>query len=204
MRLPLCVVAAALTLAPSPCHAQVPGAPPAWHLGLLLESVRFSRALVDASSPADAAGLRPSSGVGVSLALARAVADWRVDVTAGWAGARPQADNADLAITDKTTRLTRWRLGATVERRLGGVGAGTLAIGAGPVLDWWRIAGDDRVRAGGQGTLTLRLPLGGWELENRLGLGVSGGPFVSEDAGAEFETRSLVSLTLGIGVRAPL
>jgi hypothetical protein len=206
MRLLACMVAT-LALTPTPGQAQMQGASPTWHLGLgvRLESVRFSRALVDASAPSsEAAGLRPSGGIGIGLALSRSSASWRVELAAGWAGVRPQADNANLAITDKTTRLTRWRLGAAAERRLCSVGSGELALGAGPALDWWRVTGDDRVRLGGQGTVALRLPLGRWELENRLGLGVSGGPFVSDDAGAQFESRTLVSLILGIGVRAPL
>lgn len=206
MRLPSCLAAAtlALVLAPSLGGAQVGRAAP-WRFGVLVESLHFSRALVDGSAPSsEAAGLRPSGGIGVGVALARAGHSWRGEITVGWAGVRPQADNASVAITDKTARLTRWRLGAAAERRLCAVGAGMLGLGAGPALDWWRIAGESRVRIGGQAALALRLPLSGWEVENRLGLGVSASPFVPEDAGAEFEARALVSLFLGMMVRAPL
>jgi hypothetical protein len=191
-------------LAPSAGGAQVGRAAP-WRLGLRVESLHFSRALVDGSAPSsEAAGLRPSGGLGVGVVLARAGASWRAELSGGWAAVRPQADNGSVAITDKTARLTRWRLGATAERRLCGLGAGSLALGAGPTLDWWRITGESRVRLGGQAGVALRLPLSGWELENRLGLGVSGGPFRAEDAGAEFETRALLALFLGMGLRAPL
>ena len=206
MHLPssLAAVTLALGLAPSVGGAQAAHVGP-WRLGVLVESLRFSRALVDGSVPSsEAAGLGPSGGVGVGVGLVRAGASWRAEVVAGWAGARPQAGNASVAITDKTTRLTRWRLGAALERRLCAVGGGMLALGVGPGLDWWRIAGESRVRIGGQAALGLSLPLSGWELENRLGLGVSASPLVPEDVGPEFETRALVSLVLELVVRAPL
>jgi len=205
MRVPACcAVPIALACGVSVASAQA-GQEAPWRLGVLVESLHFGRSLVDGSAPSpEATGLRPSGTVGLDVALARAGRSWRAELTAGWAGSRPQADNAGVAVTDRTTRLTRWRLGVAGERRLCGVGAGMLAIVAGPALDWWRIAGDSRVRLGGQAALALRLPLAGWELENRVGLGISAGPFTPEDAGAEFESRALMSLSLGMGVRAPL
>jgi hypothetical protein len=203
MRLPQWLIVSVLLVAPTPGSAQAALA--GWELGLLLESVRFSRGLVDAAAPPDvAAGLRPASGTEFALSLARSGTVWRGEVTAGWAGMRPQADNESVAVLDRTTRLTRVRLGATMERRLFGIGAGTLNLGIGPTLDWWRVVGDDRVRLGGAALVALRLPLGSWALENRLGLGVSGSPFLPEDAGETYETRNLVGVTLGVAVRAPL
>ena len=79
-----------------------------------------------------------------------------------------------------------------------------MAVGAGPTVDWWRVIGEDRIRVGGAALAALRLPLGTWALENRLGLGISGSPFVPEDVGETYETRTLVSVTLGVAVRAPL
>ena len=204
MRLPPCLIAAILAI---PVTGSAQGVPsPGWELGVLLESVRFSRGLVDAAAPSEdvAAGLRPASGTSIALTLARGGAAWRGELVAGWAGMRPQADNPSVAVLDRTTRLTRWRLGAGVTRRLLGIGAGSLNLGAGPTLDWWRVIGEDRVRFGGAALAALRLPLGTWAMENRLGVGVSGSPFVSEDAGDTYETRTLVSVTLGIVIRAPL
>ena len=205
MRLQPCLIAAAVLLIPVTGLAQVIPAP-GWGLGVLLESVRFSRGLVDAAAPSEdiAAGLRPASGTGIALTLGRGGPAWRGELVAGWAGMRPQADNASVAVLDRTTRLTRWRLGAAVTRRLLGIGAGSLNLGAGPALDWWRVIGEDRVRFGGAALVALRLPLGTWALENRLGVEFSGSPFVPEDAGEGYETRTLVSVTLGIAVRAPL
>jgi hypothetical protein len=206
MRLHSCLtlVILALALATSPGGAQV-GPDRPWRLGVSIETLRFSRALVEAAAPTpEAAGLRPSAGAGIGVTLARDGRSWRADLTAAWAGVRPQADNASATLIDNTARLTRWQLRAAVERRLCALGAGMLALGAGPSMDWWRIAGTSRLRLGGQAALALRVPLAGWELENRLGAGVSGSPFVPEDAGAEFETRALVSLFLGLVVRAPL
>jgi hypothetical protein len=204
MRLPPCLIATILAIPGTGSAQAVPSR--GWELGVLLESVRFSRGLVDAAAPSEdvAAGLRPASGTSIALTLARGGTAWRGEVVAGWAGMRPQADNASVAVLDRSTRLTRRRLGAAVERRLFAIGAGSLNLGAGPTLDWWRVIGEDRVRFGGAALAALRLPLGTWALENRLGVGVSGSPFVSEDAGETYETRTLVSVTLGIVVRAPL
>jgi hypothetical protein len=204
MRLPLWLIATMLLVLPTIGLAQAV-ALPGWELGILLESVRFSRALVDAAAPSDiAAGLRPSTGTALALTLARSGTVWRSEVVVGWAGMRPQADNEHVAVLDRTTHLTRMRLGAALERSLFEIGAGSLALGAGPTLDWWRVVGEDRVRVGGSALVALRLPLGTWALDNRLGLGVSGGPFVPEDAGEGYETRTLVSVTFGVAVRAPL
>ncbi|HKU61908.1 MAG TPA: hypothetical protein VJQ44_11870 [Gemmatimonadales bacterium] len=204
MRLPKSCVAVLLVVFPPRAPAQAV-APPGWELGVLAESVRFSRGLVDGSDPSDvSAALRPSPGTGIGLLLARGGTAWRGELVAGWAGMRPQADNTNVAVLDRTTRLTRWRLEAELERRLFGVGAGSVALGAGPALDWWRIVGQDRVRLGGVARAALRVPLGTWALENRLGLGVSGSPFVPEDVGEAYEARALVTLTLGVAVRAPL
>jgi hypothetical protein len=203
MRFPAFLATLTLTLALVPSTAGAQVSP--WRFGVLVESLHFSRALVDGSAPSsEAAGLRPSGGLGVGVALARAGHEWRAELRAGWAAVRPQADNGNVAITDKTARLTRWELGAAAEHRLCAVGVGTLALGAGPTLDWWRITGQSRLRLGAQAGLALRVPLSGWELENRLGVGLSGSPLVPEDAGANFETRTLVGLFLGMGVRAPL
>jgi hypothetical protein len=203
MRLLSHLIAAVLVI-PSTGSAQAV-AGHTWELGVLLESVHFSRGLVDAAAPSDiAAGLRPSSGTGISAALARGGAAWRGELMVGWAGMRPQADNESVAVLDRTTRLTRFRFGAALQRRIVGIGTGTLALGAGPTVDWWRVIGEDRVRLGGAALAALRLPLGRWALENRLGLGLSESPFVPEDAGERYETRTLVSVTWGIAVRAPL
>jgi hypothetical protein len=197
-------LAVTLALVPTDAGAQV-GNAGRWRLGMLVESLHFSRGLIDGSAPSsDAAGLRPAGSLALEIALARAGHAWRAELSAGWAGVRPQADNDNVAITDKTARLTRWRLGAAAEHRLCAVGAGSLTVAGGPTLDWWRITGESRVRLGGQAGIALRLPLSGWELENRLGLGLSGSPFIPEDAGPDFETRALVGLFLGMGVRAPL
>jgi hypothetical protein len=204
MRLRQWLIAAALLAAPLTGTAQAVAAP-GWELGALLESVRFSRGLVDAAGPPDVAvALRPSPGASIALILARGGPIWRGELVAGWAGMRPQADNESVAVLDRTTRLTRMRLGAGLERRLFGIGSGSVAVGAGPTVDWWRVIGEDRIRVGGAALAALRLPLGTWALENRLGLGISGSPFVPEDVGETYETRTLVSVTLGVAVRAPL
>jgi hypothetical protein len=52
--------------------------------------------------------------------------------------------------------------------------------------------------------VVLRVPLGSWELQNRLGFGLSGSPIEAADIGDVAEVRGLRTLTIGIGMRTRL
>lgn len=176
-----------------------------WQLGLGVEDIHFAESLRDTLSTEEtAAGLRPDGRLGLRLTLARAVGPWRAELEAGWAAGRIEAGNDLVSLKDKTSRVTRWRLAAALGRRVGHVGAGEVELAAGPTLDWWRLSGSERLRAGASVWMVLRVPVGGLELENRIGGGVSGSPLEPADAGPEFRSRTQVSVSAGVGLRLPL
>jgi|GEM_PF-5549141 len=176
-----------------------------WRLGLGIEDIHFAESLSDTVSAEEtAAGLRPDGRLGVRLTLARGFGPWGVEVEAGWAAGRIEAGNDLVSLKDKSSRVTRWRLAAALGRRVGRLGAGVLEFAAGPTLDWWRVSGSDRVRAGASAWMVLRMPVGGLELENRIGGGVSGSPLEPDDAGPEFRDRIQVTVSAGVGLRLPL
>jgi hypothetical protein len=47
----------------------------------------------------------------------------------------------------------------------------------------------------------LRVPLGAVELENRVGLGLSGNPIEAADVGETADLRSLRAVVVGVGLR---
>jgi hypothetical protein len=73
-----------------------------------------------------------------------------------------------------------------------------------PTLDLWSVDGDGRVRAGAEGQMVLRVPLGAVELVNRLSAGLSGNPIQAEDLGDVSDLRGLRALSVGIGLRFPI
>ena len=189
----------------APPAAAQSGAAPGWRLGVAIEAIRFGESLVDTLSADDtAAGLRPDGRLGVRLALARAFGPWRAELQTGWAAGRIEVGTDVVSLKDKTSRVTRWRLAAGMGRRLGHLGTGEIELAAGPTLDWWQVSGADRVRAGAAAWLALRVPIGRWEMENRIGGGVSGSPLEPDDAGPQFRGRTQVSLSAGVGLRLPL
>jgi hypothetical protein len=191
-------------LAPPAAQAQS-GGTPGWRLGIAIEAIHFAESLIDTlAADATAAGLRPDGRLGVRLALGRAFGPWRAELETGWAAGRIEVGTDVVSLKDKTSRVTRWRLGAALGRRVGHVGAGEIELAAEPTLDWWRVSGADRLRAGAAAWLALRVPVGRWELENRIGGGVSGSPLEPEDAGPEFRRRTQVSVSAGVGLRLPL
>jgi hypothetical protein len=115
-----------------------------------------------------------------------------------------EASNDAVSIRDRTADLSRYRAALVVGRRLTRVGAGSVSVELEPTLDLWSLDGETRTRAGVQGGLTLRVPFGPLELEQRLVAGLSPSPLVSADVGGEFEVRALRTLGIGLGVRAPL
>ena len=176
-----------------------------WTLTAGLDGMRFAAAAHDPGAPpTSAVDLRPSSRIGGRLALQHTSEDWRVELGMGWAAGGVEARNDVFAIRDRTANLSRYRLAAGIERRLTGIAAGELALGAGPALDLWSVAGDHRLRLGGIVALVVRLPLGGLALENRLAVGVSGSPLEAADVDGGFESRALRSIEFGVGLRLPL
>jgi hypothetical protein len=71
-------------------------------------------------------------------------------------------------------------------------------------VDLWSVTGDSRPRAGAEGRLVLRLPMGAVELENRIGVGLSGSPIEASDLGQVAEERGLWTFLVGLGLRTGL
>lgn len=187
-----------------PCALAGQSAPGAWTVTAGVDAVRFGAAARDTVAPAESAvDLRPSGRVGLRMAVQRAVGRWRVEVALGWAGGNVEAGNEAVAIRDRTVDLSRYRVGLGLERALAHPGRTEVTLALRPSLDLWTLDGENRVRAGAECTLALRVPLGGAALEHRIGLGVSGSPLKAEDVDAVFERKRLVALTVGVGWRLP-
>jgi hypothetical protein len=191
-----------LGLAAGPLEAQ---ASSGWGLTVGVEGLRFAGAARDtvAAEPA-AAGLGPSGRVGLRAAVQRRAGSWGVALAFGWAGGDVEASNDAVAIRDRTADLSRYRLGAAVERILARPGEGELSLEAGPALDLWALDGDTRLRLAAVAGIVLRLPLGRAAVEHRLALGLEASPLTIADVGGDFELRTLRTVELGVGVRLPL
>jgi hypothetical protein len=148
-----------------------------------------------------AAEVRPSSRPAVHLSVGRTYGAWGLDLEAGWAGGHIEAGNDALSIQDRTSDVTRYRLAIGIARRIAASGSGVLAIALAPTLDLWAVDGDSRVRAGAEARLVLHVPLGAVELENRIGVGLSGNPIEATDIGEVSDLRGLRTVFLGLGLR---
>jgi hypothetical protein len=193
-----------LLAAARPTAAQTPASPPGWHLGGGIEAVRFGHVAVSQAVPGVAAEIRPSARPAVHLSVGRTIGPWRLDLEAGWAGGHIEAGNDLLSIQDRGSDVSRYRLALGIARRIAATGSGLLEIALVPTLDLWSVDGDGRVRAGAEGRLAVRVPLGTVELENRLSAGVSGNPIEPEDVGEVTDLRGLRALSVGIGLRFPI
>ncbi len=195
------VILVALLAAPPPSSAQAPADPSGWRLGGGVDAVRFGHVAVSDAVPGVAAEVRPSARAGTYLSAMRFAGDWRFGVEAGWAGGYLEAGNDVLSLQDRTAAVSRYRIAAGFGRRVASVGTGVIEIMLAPTLDLWRVDGESRGRAGAEARLGVRVPLGGLELENRIGLGLSGNPIEAEDLGDVSDLRGLRTLLVGIAVR---
>jgi hypothetical protein len=199
MRLHTALLTSLLVAAP-PTAAQTPADHTGWRLGGGVEAVRFGHVAGSQAVPGVAAEVRPSARAALHLAAGRAYRDWDLEVEAGWAGGHIEAGNDALSIQDKTSDVTRYRLAIGIGRRLAGAGPGRLSVALVPTLDLWAIDGDNRGRAGVEGRLLLRVPLGSVELENRIGVGFSGNPIEATDIGEVSDLQGLRAVSVGVGL----
>jgi hypothetical protein len=190
-----------LLAAPPPLAAQAPADETGWHLGVGVEAVRFGHVAVSQAAPGVAAEVRPSGRPAFQLSVGRKYGAWGVDFEVGWAGGHIEAGNDALSIQDRTSDVSRHRLAVGIARRVAAAGSGTIAIALAPTLDLWAVDGESRVRAGAEGRLVLRVPLGAVELENRVGVGFSGNPIEATDLGEVSDLRGLRTVLVGVGLR---
>jgi hypothetical protein len=202
MRLQFSFLLALLAAAP-PTAAQTP-ARNGWYLGGGADALRFGHT----SLVTDGSGLelevRPTTSLAVHLTVGRSAGSWDLSLETGWAEGHVEARNDDFSIRDLTSSVTRYRLGLTAGRRLAELGGGALFVELTPTLDLWSVLDEHRTRAGAEGRLVLRVPIGALELENRVGLGLSGTPLEEADLGSATEESGLRPLMIGVGVRAAL
>ena len=200
MRLHLITLSSLLAAAP-PATAQTPAGHAGWHLGGGVEAVRFGHVAVSGGLPGTAAEIRPSPRSALHLSAGRTLGPWAVGLEAGWAGGHVEAANDAVSVQDRTSDVSRYRLAMGVERRVAAAGRGNLGVVLAPTLDLWTVGGANRVRAGAEARLVLRVALGSVALENRLAFGLSGNPVEAGDIGEVSELRGLRTVSVGIGLR---
>jgi hypothetical protein len=203
MRLHFSLLIALLAAAP-PSAAQTPAVQDGWHLGGGVDALRFGHVAVSDAVPGAAAEVRPSGRAALRLAVGRTAGLWDVSLEAGWAEGQIEIGNDILSVRDLTSEVTRYRLGLAVGRRLAALGTGWLGFELAPTVDLWSVAGESRVRGGAEGRVLLRVPLGAVDLENRIGVGLSGSPIEASDLGPVAEERGLWTFLIGLGLRTGL
>jgi hypothetical protein len=175
-----------------------------WHLGGGVDALRFGHVAVSDAEPGVAAEVRPSGRAGLRLGVGRTAGPWDVALEASWAEGQIEIGNDVLSVRDLTADVTRYRLSLAVGHRLTTIGTGRLGVELAPTVDLWSVTGDSRPRGGAEGRLVLRLPLGAVELENRIGVGLSGSPIEASDLGQVADERGLWTFLIGLGLRAGL
>jgi hypothetical protein len=82
------------------------------------------------------------------------------------------------------------------------LGAGELALSAGPTLDHWDTPGiGSRTVAGVRAGAVLAFSLGGMQWENRVTYGVSGSPFQKRDLPPGATVSALRTIGVGVALR---
>jgi hypothetical protein len=200
MRLSFSLLLSLLAAAP-PTAAQAPTVKDGWHLGGGVDALHFGHVAVSDAEPGAAAKVRPSGRVGLRLGVGRTAGLWEFALEAGWAEGEIEIGNDVLSVRDLTSNVTRYRLSLAVGHRLTTLGTGRLGFEVAPTVDLWSVTGDSRPRAGAECRLVLRLPMGAVELENRIGVGLSGSPIEAADLGQVAEERGLWTFLLGLGLR---
>ena len=193
-----------LLAATPPTAAQTPAVEDGWHLGGGVDALRFGQVAVSDAEPGAAAKVRPSGRGGLRLGVGRTAGLWDVSLEVGWAEGEIEIGNDVLSVRDLTADVTRYRLSLAVGHRITTIETGRLGFELAPTLDLWSVTGESRPRAGAEGRLVLRLPLGAVDLENRIGVGLSGSPIEASDLGQVAEERGLWTLLVGLGLRTGL
>ena len=203
MRSPFLLVL--LLLLPAVSGGQASGPPARWALTLGGDLLRFSEVARDTvAAPNAQARLRPTGRLALQVGLARRLGKWEAAIETGWAGGHVQASNDVIAIEDRASDLTRYRLAALMTRRVLVAGAGVILGTIGPTLDVWSVDGERRVRGGVEARIAVRVPLGSLEWENRLGVGLGGSPIENTDFEDGFRQRPLRVLGFGSALRVRL
>lgn len=201
LRFPLLIP---LLAAAPPAAAQTPPVEDGWHLGGGVDALRFGHVAVSEAEPGAAAEVGPASRAGLRLTVGRTAGPWDISLEAGWAEGEIEIGNDVLSVRDLTSDVTRYRLSLAVSHRVTVLGANWLGVELAPTVDLWSVIDETRPRAGAEGRVLLRVPLGAIDLENRVGIGFSGSPIEATDIGDVAEERGLWTFLIGLGVRTGL
>lgn len=191
-----------LLVSPSWLAAQTGAERPRWVVGFGSDVLRFSGGIRDTASSSDAgATLRPNTRLAIWASFGRNFGEWEAAVELGWTEGHASGINSAVSIEDRTSSVNRYRIAPWAGLRAFRVGTGRLQVTAGPTFDRWTVEGQDRWRVGGEARVSLRLPLGAAEWENRLSLGASRSPITRDDAGEDFDSGVVRVLAFGAGLR---
>lgn len=195
-----CTLALGLLLA-APLTAQQEGH--AWSLSLSLARDVFAGASADTLTiPGVSVEVSPSPRLAFEAGLARRSGLWRLELSAGYAAGPLRAKSDDFLLDDRRGDVKRYRGALTLRRRLATLGAGELALSAGPTLDHWDSPGiGSRTVAGGRGGVVLAFSLGGVVWENRVTYAVSGSPFQKRDLPQGATVSALRTVGVGVALR---
>lgn len=175
--------------------------PPTWSLWLGARAVRFSAfATGQLPDPFERLTVRPNRRVGIEAGVDRQIGAWQAGLRLGYAPGKAELRQGTIALTDDLLGMARYRLAASVGRRLVGVDRGQLRLAAGPTIDHWTFLNDARTTLGAEVALALDIPIGGVTLRQSLSLGIAPSPATRESVGAEVDVKRLTTLGFGVAL----
>jgi hypothetical protein len=177
-----------------------------WALTLHLARESFRGASSDTTTiPGTRVDVYPTPRLATEIGVSRSFGEWELALGAGYASGALRASTDRLVVDDKTTSVQRYRGSLLLGRRLFRLRAASLGVLLGPVLDHWTTTGlSDQTAFGGRIGMTLRVPLGPLEFENRALFGLGPSPFNRRDLPPEAGIESLRSWSLGVALRLGL
>lgn len=193
-----------LLLSPTdgPLWAQASGS--RWALRLALARDAFTGASADTST---FSGTRvevvPTPRLAVEAGIGRQVGQWEVGVSGGYASGGLRAATEDLFLDERSGGVTRYRASLMVRREVVQLEGAGLSLGAGGLLDHWRVSGlGDRTTLGLRGGLILAVPLSSrLTLENTALVAVGGAPFRKADLPPDAEVTAMWTWSFGMALR---
>jgi hypothetical protein len=204
MRVRALLLLTTLILLAAPAGAQHRGS--RWALTLHFSRESFGGASSDTTSvPGTTVHVYPGPRLATELGLGRRAGPWDLWLGAGYGSGDLRARTDVLVLDDHTAPVREYRGTLLVGRRVLGWEGASLHLAAGPVLNHWTGLGfGDRTTVGVRGGVTLRVPLGRFDFENRVLFGLSPSPFQRTDLPAGARREALRSWSLGVGLRTGL
>ncbi len=193
-----------LSLAAQPVSAQAPSGDARWTLRLAVSRDAFTGASADTST---FSGTRvevvPTPRLAMEVGVGRRVGRWEVGISGGYAGGGLRAATEELFLDERTGGVDRYRASLMIRREVARWDAAALSVGAGGLLDHWRVSDlGDRTTLGLRGGLILAVPLtAGLALENTALVAVGGAPFKKADLPPDAVVKALWTWSFGMALR---